>query len=308
MGQPATDKYATKSLTEYQKKNTSQDEKKQKNTGKRKKLTKILVSYTFLLLITCVTIVPFLWTVSTSLKGADDAIFSIPPQVIPTDLTFSNFITVWNTLPIPRYLLNSVILTVFGVVLPLFLCSLAAFPLARMNFKGRNLVFMSIIATMMIPNEVTMIPVYLIINKLGLMGTYTGVVLPGAITAFGIFLMRQAFIEIPKEIEESAVIDGANVWQVFWKIMFPMVKPMLGVLAILSFIAAWNNFLWPLLVLDDPNKYPITLGLYKLQGTFSANTRLVAAGAMIALIPILFVFVSFQRYFIEAAYNSSVKG
>ncbi|MBP1948414.1 carbohydrate ABC transporter permease [Virgibacillus litoralis] len=308
MGQPATDNFEPKSITQFNKDNPDPKDNKQKNTGKRKKTTRMLVSYGFLLLITCITIIPFLWTVSSSLKGAGDAIFSIPPKFIPGDPTFSNFVTVWNTLPIPRYLLNSAILTVFGVVLPLFLCSLAAFPLARINFKGRNLVFMAIIATMMIPNEVTMIPVYLIINKLGLIGSYTGVILPGAITAFGIFLMRQAFIDIPKEIEESAVIDGANVWQVFWKIMFPMVKPMLGVLAILSFIAAWNNFLWPLLVLDDPDTYPITLGLYKLQGTFSANTRLIAAGAMIALIPIIFVFVSFQRYFIEAAYNSSVKG
>ena len=153
-----------------------------------------------------------------------------------------------------------------------------------------------------------MIPIYLIINEIGLMGSYTGVILPSAISVMGIFLMRQGFMGIPKEVEESAIIDGANVWQVFWRIMFPMVKPMLGVLAILSFIAAWNSFLWPLLILDDPNKYPITLGLYQLQGAFAANTRLIAAGAIIALIPIIIVFIAFQRYFIEAAYSSSVKG
>lgn len=266
------------------------------------------ISYFFLILITCITVVPFLFALSTSLKGQNDVIFSIPPQLIPANITLDNFITVWNTLPIPRYLLNSVIFTFFGVVLPLILCSFAAFPLARMNFKGRNLVFLLIIATMMIPNEVTMIPTYLIINKLGLMGTYTGVILPSAISVMGIFLLRQGFMGIPKEVEESAIIDGANVWQVFWKIMFPMVKPMLGVLAILSFMASWNSFLWPLLILNDPSTYPITLGLYQLQGAFSANTRLIAAGAMIALVPIIVVFIAFQRYFIEAAYSSSVKG
>ncbi|MDC3413815.1 carbohydrate ABC transporter permease [Aquibacillus sp. 3ASR75-11] len=274
----------------------------------KKKLLRAGGTYLLLLIVTCITIIPFLWTMSTSLKGEKDTIFSVPPQLIPTDITFSNFVQVWNSLPIPMYLLNTLILTFFGVVLPLIFCSLAAFPLARMNFKGKNLIFMMIIATMMIPNEVTMIPVYLVIDKLGLMGSYAGVIVPGAITAFGIFLMRQGFIEIPKEIEESAIIDGANVWQIFWRLLFPMLRPMLGVLAILSFIASWNNFLWPLLVLDDPNSYPITLGLYQLQGAFSANTRLIAAGAIIALLPVMIVFIIFQRFFIEAAYSSSVKG
>lgn len=282
--------------------------KKSKHKFNYNKFFRKFVSYVFLISISCITIVPFLWTLSSSLKGEKDIVFSLPPQFIPTYPTLNNFITVWETLPIPLYLWNSVIITFFGVVLPLLLCSIAAFPIARMNFKGRDIIFLLIIATMMVPSEVTMIPVYLVINKLNLMGTFSGVIIPGAVTAFGIFFMRQGFIDIPREIDESAVIDGANVWQIFWKLMFPMVKPMLGVLAILSFIGAWNSFLWPLLVLDDANKYPITLGLYKLQGTFSANTRLVAAGAMIALIPIIGVFISFQRYFIEAAYASSVKG
>lgn len=279
-----------------------------KNGFGRSKFMRALFTYVLLLLITCVTIVPFLWTISTALKGQNDVIFSIPPKFIPTTFTLENFVTVWNTLPIPRYLLNSVILTAFGVILPIIFCSFAAFPLARMNFKGKNLIFLLIIATMMIPNEVTMIPVYLVISELGLIGSYTGIIVTGAVTPIGIFLLRQGFMGIPKEIEESAIIDGANVWQVFWKLLFPMVRPMLGVLAILSFIAAWNNFLWPLLILDDANKYPITLGLYQLQGAFSANTRLIAAGTVIALLPIMAVFISFQRFFIEAAYSSSVKG
>ncbi|QKS72846.1 carbohydrate ABC transporter permease [Paenalkalicoccus suaedae] len=283
-------------------------EPKRQGSYRSRKLSQKLISYFFLLVIASITVIPFLWTISTSLKSQNDAVFSIPPSFIPSQVTFENYITVWNTLPIPLYLWNSVILTFFGVLLPLILCAFAAFPLARMQFKGRNLVFLSIVATMMIPNEVTMIPVYLIINQLGLMGSFTGVILPGAVTALGIFLMRQAFMGIPKEVEESAVIDGANIWQLFWKIMFPMVKPMLGTLAILSFIASWNNFLWPFLILNDPTMYPITLGLYQLEGTFVTNTRLIAAGAMIALIPILLVFIALQRYFIEAAYSSSVKG
>jgi putative chitobiose transport system permease protein len=274
----------------------------------QRKLLRYGISYTLLTMLAVVTIMPFLWTVSTSLKGQNETIFSYPPNFIPESLTFENFVTVWNTLPLPLYLWNSVVLSFFGVLLPLFFCSLAAFPLARMNFKGKNLVFMTILATMMIPGEVTMIPVYLTITKLGLIGTYSGVILPGIVSAFAIFLMRQAFIAIPRDIDESAIIDGANAWQVWWHILLPMVKPMLATLAILKFIGAWNNFLWPLLILEDSNMYPLTVGLYELKGTFVSNTRLIAAGAIIALIPILIVCIAFQSYFIKSAYSSAVKG
>ena len=271
-------------------------------------LIRRFTSYVILALLTVITVIPFIWTLSTSFKGQDEAIYSFPPNFIPQNFTFDNYIEVWTTLPIPLYLWNSVILTFFGVLLPLIFCSLAAFPLARMKFKGRNLVFVLIVATMMIPGEVTMIPVYLVISKLKLLDTFAGVILPGAVSAFGIFLMRQAFLGIPREIEESAFIDGANVWQIFWKIMLPMVRPMLATLGILSFIGSWNSFLWPLLILGDANEYPLTLGLYKLQGTFVSNTRLIAAGSVIALLPILIVFGAMQRYFVEGAYSSAVKG
>ncbi|MEF2246685.1 MULTISPECIES: carbohydrate ABC transporter permease [unclassified Paenibacillus] len=272
------------------------------------KITRYIVSYFLLTLVAVITIVPFLWSVSTALKGQNEAIFSFPPKFIPENITFENFITVWNSLPIPLYLWNSTILAFWGVLLPVLFCSLAAFPLARMNFKGKNTVFLIILATMMIPGEVTMIPIYLILDKLNLIGSFSGVILPGAVSAFGIFLLRQAFVGIPKDIDESAIIDGALPWQVWWYILIPMVKPMLATLAILSFIGAWNNFLWPLLVLQDPKTYPLTVGLYDLKGTFVTNTRLVSAGAMIALLPIMIVFVAFQNFFIKGAYSSAVKG
>ncbi|MGN7383283.1 MULTISPECIES: carbohydrate ABC transporter permease [unclassified Paenibacillus] len=267
-----------------------------------------LVSYFFLTLLAIITIVPFLWTLSTSLKGQNETIFSMPPKLIPENFTFENYLTVWNSLPIPLYLWNSIVLAFFGVLLPLIFCSLAAFPLARMRFKGRNFIFLLIIATMMIPGEVTMIPVYLILNKLNLIGSFAGVIIPGAVSAFGIFLMRQAFLGIPKEIEESAIMDGASVWRIWMSVLMPMVLPMMATLGILSFIGSWNNFLWPYLVLENEKLYPLTIGLYKLKGTFVTNTRLVAAGTMVALIPILAVFVFFQRYFIQGAYSSAVKG
>lgn len=274
----------------------------------KRKMTRYILSYLFLTLVAVVMIVPFLWSVSTALKGKDETIFSFPPKFIPENITFENFVTVWESLPIPLYLWNSTVLAFWGVVLPVLFCSLAAFPLARMKFKGKNTVFLIILATMMIPGEVTMIPIYLILEKLNLMGSYLGVILPGAVTAFGIFLMRQAFMGIPKEIDESAIIDGATPLQIWWYIMMPMVRPMLATLAILSFIGSWNNFLWPLLILQDPDTYPLTVGLYDLKGAFVTDTRLVSAGAIIALIPILIVFIAFQNYFIKGAYSSAVKG
>lgn len=279
-----------------------------KNKFKWIKYVKKMGIYVLLLLIAVFTILPFIWTVSISFKGQNETVLSIPPQFIPQFPTFDNYITVWNTLPIGRYLLNTLYLTVWGVMLPIILSALAAFPLARMNFKGRNLIFMTIVGTMMIPGEVTLIPVYLIIQRLGLLESYWGIILPAAVNTMGIFLIRQAFLDIPKEVEESAVIDGASPLQIFWRILFPMIRPALGVLSILSFVGSWNNFLWPLLVLSDQQMYPITLGLYQLQGAFSANTRLIAAGAMIALTPILIVFIFFQRYFIQSATSSAVKG
>ena len=285
----------------------SRDNKRVNSIIKRR--TWNLLGYHILLIILAlVTVTPFIWTLSTSLKGQNEAVFSFPPQFIPKNPTFNNYIVVWKTLPIARYVINSIILAIFGVVLPIILCSMAAFPLARMEFRGKQLVFLTIIGTMMIPGEVTMIPIYLIINKLGLMGNYAGIILPGAVPVLSVFLMRQAFLGIPKEMEESAVIDGAKVWQIWLYILLPMVKPTIATMSILNFIGAWNNFLWPLLILNDPNPYPLTLGLYQLQGTFVANTRLIAAGAMIALIPILIVFIFFQKYFIDAAYSSAVKG
>lgn len=267
-----------------------------------------LFSYIALTAFALFTIIPFVWTLSTSLKGPGESIFSMPPKIIPEHITFENFVTVWTQLPIPLYLWNSVVITFWGMLLPIVIATLAGFPLARMKFKGRNFVFIIIIATMMIPTEATMIPIYLILNEMNLLGTYTGVILPTAVNAFGIFLMRQAFLNIPKELEESAIIDGANVFQIWWKILLPQVKPMLATLGILSFIGAWNSFLWPLIILKDQSMYPLTLGLYRLEGAFEASTREVATGSIIALIPIIIVFLFLQRYFVNTDTASSIKG
>lgn len=278
------------------------------NKMSRRKLTHTVFIYSCLILLTIITVIPFVWTLSTSLKGPNETLYSFPPKFIPENPTLNAYKVVWTTLPIPLYFFNSIVLAIFQVGLPIVLCSLAAFPLARMNFKGKNFVFFVIMATMMIPGDITMIPIYIILTRLGLLGSRLGVILPSAAGAFGIFLMRQAFSGIPQEIEDSAFIDGTTAWQMWRYIMLPMVKPNLATFSILRFINSWNAFLWPLLVFTDPKMYPLTVGLYNLRGAFVTNTRLVAAGTIIALIPIMVIFIAFQRYFIQGAYSSAVKG
>lgn len=262
----------------------------------------------FLIIFAIIFTIPFVWLLSTALKSPSENIFSYPPQFIPQQITISNFTEVWNTIPMARYFINSIIVAIFSIVLNLVFSSLAAYPLARMDFKGRDTIFYMILSTMMIPFQVIMIPIFIICMKLGLTDSYIGVVLPTAVSAFGIFLMRQAYLSIPKELEETALIDGCNSFDIWWRIMVPLTKPALSTLAIFSFVASWSDFLWPLIILKDTDKYTLPLGISYLAGAFSANWRLIAAGSIISIIPILLVFIFLQKYFIEGSTEGAVKG
>jgi putative chitobiose transport system permease protein len=274
-------------------------------------MTKVVnksVVLVFLILFAVIFTIPFVWLLSTALKSPSENIFSYPPQFIPQQITISNFIEVWNTIPMGRYFVNSIIVAIFSIALNLIFSSLAAYPLARMTFKGRDTIFYMILSTMMIPFQVIMIPIFIICMKLGLTDSYIGVVLPTAVSAFGIFLMRQAYLGIPKELEETALIDGCNSFDIWWRIMVPLTKPALSTLAIFSFVASWSDFLWPLIILKDTDKYTLPLGISYLAGAFSANWRLIAAGSIISIIPILLVFIFLQKYFIEGSTEGAVKG
>lgn len=262
----------------------------------------------FLIIFAIIFTIPFVWLLSTALKSPSENIFSYPPQFIPQQITINNFTEVWNTIPMARYFINSIIVAIFSIVLNLVFSSLAAYPLARMDFKGRDTIFYMILSTMMIPFQVIMIPIFIICMKLGLTDSYIGVVLPTAVSAFGIFLMRQAYLGIPKELEETALIDGCNSFDIWWRIMVPLTKPALSTLAIFSFVASWSDFLWPLIILKDTDKYTLPLGISYLAGAFSANWRLIAAGSIISIIPILLVFIFLQKYFIEGSTEGAVKG
>lgn len=260
------------------------------------------------------SIFPFIWLISTSLKGNAENIFAYPPQLIPQDFTFANYVGVWKRVNFIAYFVNSMIVAGGTVILNLLLSALAAYPLARMQFWGKKFSFFAVLATIMVPFQAIMLPVYLITLKLhmvdsvnNLMG-YLGLIMPFAVSAFGIFLMRQAFLTIPKEMEEAAIVDGCNALEVFFKVLLPMVKPSLAVLAIFTFIGSWGEFLWPSIVLTKESMYTLPVGVNNLQGMFSSNWRFIAAGSILATIPIVIFFLAMQKYFISGENEGAVKG
>jgi len=251
---------------------------------------------------------PLLWLLSTSFKSSTENIFQFPPQLLPSQPTFDNFIRVWQTNPFGRYLFNSTLVALLTVGLNLLFCALAAYPLARLEFRGREIIFTAIVTTIMIPFQIVMIPLYILTVQLGMKNTYLGIIFPAIASAFGIFLLRQAFQGVPKELEEAARIDGCSELGIWWHVMLPAIRPALVTLAIFVFIGAWSDFLWPLIVIDRPELYTLPLGVAMLAGTFSLDWRLIAAGSIISIAPILILFLFVQRYIVPTAAGSGVKG
>jgi putative chitobiose transport system permease protein len=267
-----------------------------------------LVIYAILGAIALVMLFPMLWLISTSLKSPTENIWQSPPQLLPSQPTLENFSQVWQSLPFATYLYNSILVSVLTVGLNLLFCSLAAYPLARLSFVGRNGIFIAIVATIMIPFQIVMIPLYILTVQLGLRNSYLGVIFPSVASAFGIFLLRQALITVPKEIEEAARLDGTSELGLWWYVMLPAIRPALITLAIFVFIGAWSDFLWPLIVIQDESLYTLPLGVAKLAGTFSLDWRLVAAGSVISMTPVLVLFLFLQKYIVPTDTASGVKG
>ena len=278
------------------------------NSARTRRDVEMALRYVALTLLVGLTVGPFLWLLSTSLKGAGENIYAFPPSLLPREPTLANYVKVFESQPFFTYLLNSSLVAGLSVASNLLLASLAAYPLARMDFRGRGLVFGTLLATMMVPFQLLMIPVYELALALGLHNSTAGLVLPHACTAFGIFFMRQAFLSIPKALEEVALIEGVNRLRIWWHVMLPLVRPSLATLAVFSFIAVWGDFLWPLIITDDPAHFTLPLGVNRLASTFSMDWRLVAAGAVFSILPILLVFSVSQRFFIEGAMKGAVKG
>jgi multiple sugar transport system permease protein len=268
----------------------------------------LTLRYTTLTIVLLITIGPMLWELSTSLKSPIEDVFSATPQFLPQHPTLHNYDLVAQTIPIWHFAENSVIVAVLGVGGNLVGATAAGYALARLRFRGRGLVTGLFLSTLVLPGEVTIISQYQTVSRLGFGDSLIGVALPGMIGAINVLLIRNAFRSIPDELEDAAVIDGANVWQRIRFIGLPNIKGILSVVAILTFIGAWDDFLWPLLVLQSPNKLTLTVGLSYLQGEFSADPRTIAAGAMIALVPILVLFAILQRYFFRGVGEGAIKG
>jgi multiple sugar transport system permease protein len=251
-------------------------------------------------------ILPFLWMLATALK-APDSVLTRTPQIIPRAPTLASFRQVFDVVPMDRMLLNSVLVTTIIVAFQLLTSSLAAYAFARMRWRGRDGLFMVYLATLMIPSQVTITPLFILMKQLGWINTYQGLILPSIVSAFGTFLLRQSMLNIPREYEEAAFLDGANHWQVYRTIALPMIRPALATLGVLASMAAWNDFLWPLFVINDEELMTLPVGLSLLQGQYTSDWNLMMAGAVVSVVPIILVFLAAQRTFINGMLQSGLK-
>ncbi|MFB3738589.1 MAG: carbohydrate ABC transporter permease [Candidatus Velamenicoccus archaeovorus] len=252
-------------------------------------------------------IVPLLWMLVTSVETLNET-RHFPPVLVPHSIRWQNYTQVLQQAPFLRWLLNTLIVTVVVVIGNLFFCSLAGYAFARLRFFGRDVVFMLVLATLMIPFQVIIIPTFLIVRKLGLIDTLGALIVPNLAGAFGIFLLRQFFRTLPIELEEAARIDGASRLGILFKIVLPLSGPALATLAVITFMWTWNDFLWPLVTLYDPDNYTIQLGLLTFQGAHQTNTHLLMAANVMSLIPVLLLFFLLQRYFIRGIATTGLKG
>jgi ABC-type sugar transport system, permease component len=257
-------------------------------------------------------VTPFFWTVSTAFKPSAD-VFASPPKLIPDPATLDNFQTVLTQLPFDRYLLNSIIVTGAIVILNVVFGTMAAYAFAKLRFPGRNVIFAVLLLTLMVPFQVNLIPLYTIMVRLkeatGIIGadTYFGLIAPSAVQVFGIFLMRQFLRSIPNEILENARVDGASEWRILRSIIFPLAAPGMATLAIFTFIAAWNDFLWPLIVTSSADMRTLPVGLALLARKNTVNWGQTMAGTVMAAGPMILVFLVLQRRFIEGLTAGAVK-
>ncbi len=262
------------------------------------------LTYVLLITIGLFAVFPFLWTFAISITDKTVAsgvsIFDFPQSLFPKAITFNNFIEVYRVFGLEKYLLNSVIISFATVLGTLLVSAMAAYPLSKMVFPGRDLIFGAMLATLVLPSETNFIVNVLTLNKIGLLGTYWGVVIPTIATAFGIFIMRQTYMAVPDSLLEAARIDGATEFQILWRIMIPLSRPALTALGIFTLVNTWNSYFWPsVALLGADNLQPLSVAMLKLKGQFNHDSFNVAAGAMIMMIPVLIVFVAAQRLFMR---------
>ena len=253
-----------------------------------------------------VMIIPFLWMVTTSLK-APNAALSVPPEIIPSQPTLESYRRVLETVPLARMAGNSFIVTAIAVSSQLITSLLAAYAFARMQWRGRNAVFVLYLATLMVPSQVTITPLFIMMQRLGWVDTYQGLLAPSLVSAFGVFLLRQAMLSVPREYEEAAFLDGGNHWTVFRHVVTPMIGTALATLAVFAMMSSWNNFLWPLFITRNERLMTLPVGLALLHGRFTTDWSMVMAGAVISVTPIILVYLAAQRAFVRGVALSGLK-
>jgi multiple sugar transport system permease protein len=249
---------------------------------------------------------PLLWMVSASLMPSGEA-NSLPPRLLPSRPTLEHYRVLFARLDVARYLLNSTLISVSATLLSLLFNSMAGYAFAKLRFPGRDRVFGLLVAAMVIPGQVAMLPLFLLLRTMGLVNTFAGVVVPGIASVFGIFLMRQFARSIPDELLDAARIDGAGEIRIWWSVVVPLCRPVLVTLAIFTFLGTWNDFMWPLIVLTDDSMYTLPVALANLVGEHDLDTELMMAGSVLTTAPVVIVFLALQRHYIQGIMMGSVK-
>jgi multiple sugar transport system permease protein len=253
---------------------------------------------------------PFLWMALSAFKTRQDLTAS-PPVWLPTQWTLGNFRALLDQLDMPRYFLNSLIVAVLVTVCNLLFCSMLGYALAKLDFAGRSKVFGTVLAALMVPGNLLILPLYVLMSGMNLIDSYAGLVLPFAASAFGVFLMRQFMQSVPDELLEAARIDGAGEWFIFWRIVLPLVRPALATLTIFTFLGSWNNFVWPLVATNDPGKYTLPVALATFANdpnrTVAGGNGMLMAGSLLVVLPVLAVFAVLQRHFTQGIATAGLK-
>jgi multiple sugar transport system permease protein len=268
-----------------------------------------LLAKAVLFVVALVMLAPLLWMISTSLKPESEIFLNVP-RWIPWPVTFHNYQELANRAgeaPVFRWLFNSVFVATSHTMLVLFVDSLAAYAFARLTFPGREPLFMLVVATMIIPGQVTLIPVFLIIQKLHWFNTYQALIVPGAAGGFGVFLLRQFLLGIPRDLEEAAQLDGCGRWTIYWRVILPLARPALATLAIFSFLGSWNDFMWPLIITNEIAMRTLPIGITIFQGRYTTEYGVMMAAATVATLPVILAFLLFQKQIIKGIALSGLK-
>lgn len=265
-----------------------------------------VVLHCVLLVLALAFIFPVFWLVTGGFKPADETIAN-PPLIWPQQWTLTNFVQVFTTVPFGRWMFNTVLVAVSVTGVALLFHSMAAYSLARLNFPGRGILFAMVLSTLMIAFPVILVPLFIVMKQLNWINTYWALIVPNIFNAYGIFLMRQFYLGIPREIEEAAIIDGASLIGVFFRIILPLARPIIAALSILFFLGNWNNFLWPLIVTTDPNLEVLQVGIASFTGEHGSQWNLILAASLVATLPIVALFAFFQRYIVESIKMSGLK-